>query len=70
MANDISTPSSNSYFDTSINNLPDDITSEDVITDFTGLTKPVSAGAILSCVNGEWTLQYIPALYKTDKKDH
>ncbi|MDZ7360739.1 MAG: hypothetical protein ONB46_08445 [candidate division KSB1 bacterium] len=44
--------------------LPKGITQSDVITDFTGLTKPASAGAILACLSPDRPLEYIPAIYE------
>ncbi len=36
----------------------------DIITDFTGLTKPASMGAILACLIPGRPLEYVPALYE------
>jgi hypothetical protein len=45
-------------------NLPEGLTSSDVITDFTGLTKPASAGAILACLSPDRPLQYVQPIFE------
>ena len=44
--------------------LPDKWIENDIITDLTGLTKPVSLGAILSCLIPGRPLEYVPAMIK------
>jgi hypothetical protein len=44
--------------------LPEGLTSSDVITDFTGLTKPASAGAILACLSPDRPLQYVQPIFE------
>ncbi|MGH7456162.1 MAG: hypothetical protein ACRENG_32710, partial [bacterium] len=44
--------------------LPEGWSESDMITDFTGLTKPASMGAILSCLIPGRPLQYVPAIYE------
>ena len=44
--------------------LPQGLNPSDVITDFTGLTKLASVGAILACLNPDRPLQYVPAKYE------
>lgn len=43
--------------------LPDDLTENDVILDFTGMTAVVSLGAVLACLDEKRPIQYTPATY-------
>lgn len=45
-------------------NLPEGLKPTDVITDFTGLTKPASAGAILACLSPDRPLQYVQPIFE------
>jgi hypothetical protein len=43
---------------------PEHYSDDDIITDFTGMTKPASIGAILACLANARPLQYVPAAYQ------
>ena len=40
---------------------------EEVIADFTGGTKPMTVGMIFACLSASRHLEYVPALYESDK---
>jgi len=44
--------------------LPEGWTENDIITDLTGITKPVSAGAVLACWSAGRPMEYVPATYE------
>ncbi len=48
-------------------NLPDGLYPKDVIVDFTGMTKPLSVGAVLACLDDDRSIQYTVPLFTKNK---
>lgn len=49
-------------------NLPDGLAETDVIVDVTGMTKPLSIGAVLACIDEQRSIQYIAPLFDDARK--
>jgi hypothetical protein len=47
-------------------NLPEDINAADIISDITSGTKPMTAGMIISCLNGYHKIEYVEQSEKAD----
>jgi hypothetical protein len=43
---------------------------KDVIADITGGTKPMTMGMILACIEGEYPVEHVPAVYDENLRAH
>lgn len=48
------------------NDLPDDITATEIISDITSGTKPMTSGMIIACLNGDHKIEYVEQSEKAD----